>query len=206
MKSEIKKRSDRGIAESAMENEKVKVTDFASQDIISRLEGRGNLLEFIAETDGTPLGEALREYALSDADISARLERLSTPLCDDNEYLNDETCQMIAGTNLALTQSRLESYVLCHFSYFLKYIIKLDQNKPAKFSASDIGTFIHHILEVFVSRAEKAAGAGLRGGPAAGAALYGVDDQSVVCLHVRLHRAGVHAAAVCCGALRHSAP
>ena len=136
--------------------EKVKVTDFASQDIISRLEGRGNLLEFIAETDGTPLGEALREYALSDADISARLERLSTPLCDDNEYLNDETCQMIAGTNLALTQSRLESYVLCHFSYFLKYIIKLDQNKPAKFSASDIGTFIHHILEVFVSRAEKA--------------------------------------------------
>ena len=134
----------------------VKVTDFASQDIISRLEGRGNLLEFIAETDGTPLGTALREYALSDADITSRLDRLSTPLCDDNEYLSDETCQKLTGGNLALTQSRLEAYVLCHFSYFLKYIIKLDENKPAKFSASDIGTFVHHILEAFVSRAEKA--------------------------------------------------
>ncbi len=133
----------------------VKPIDFASQDIVSRLEGRGNLLEFIAETDGTPLGAALREYALFNEDICARLERLSTPLCDDNEHLSDDTCQMIAGGNLALTNSRLEAYVLCHFSYFLKYIIKLDENKPAKFSASDIGTFIHHILEVFVSRVEK---------------------------------------------------
>ncbi len=136
--------------------ESVKVTDFASFDIISRLEGRGNLLEFIAETDGTPLGTALREYALSDANISARLDKLSIPLCDDNEHLSDETCQKIAGGDLALTQSRLEAYVLCHFSYYLKYIIKLDENKTAKFSASDIGTFVHYILEAFVSRVEKA--------------------------------------------------
>ncbi len=133
----------------------VKVTDFAAADIFSRLEGRTNLLEFIAEADGTPLGDALRKYAEADSELSSRLDKLSIPLCDDSERLSEDTCQKISGGNLALTQSRLETYVLCHFSYFLKHIIKLDENKPAKFSASDIGTFVHHILESFVSRAEK---------------------------------------------------
>ncbi len=133
----------------------IAATNFASQDIISRLEGRANLLEFIAEADGTPIGDALREYAEADAEMSSRLEKLTIPLCDDDERLTDDTCKTISGGNLALTQSRLETYVLCHFSYFLKYIIKLDENNPAKFSASDIGTFVHHILEAFVSRAEK---------------------------------------------------
>ena len=54
--------------------------------------------------------------------------------------------------------------------------------------------------------AEKAAYTGLCGGFAAGAALYGMDDEPVVCFHVCIHGAGVYAAAVCSGAFGHPAP
>ncbi|MBQ4543638.1 MAG: PD-(D/E)XK nuclease family protein, partial [Clostridia bacterium] len=49
-------------------------------------------------------------------------------------------------------------FVLCHFSYFCTHILKLDEKKPAKFDASDIGNFIHRILEIFISRAEAMGG------------------------------------------------
>ena len=43
--------------------------------------------------------------------------------------------------------------MLCHFSYFCKYVLKLEDAKPADFDAANIGSFIHHVLELFVSRA-----------------------------------------------------
>ena len=133
----------------------VHAADFASLPMEKRLEGRANLLEFIAECDGTPLGTALREYIAADKELCERAARISMPLCSDDEVLSEDTAKMLFGGDLALTQSRLDTYVLCHFSYFCKYILKLDEMKPARFAASDIGTFVHHILEAFVSRAEE---------------------------------------------------
>lgn len=135
---------------------RVEVTKYSELPIESRLEGKANLLEFIAETDGTPLGAALREYAAYDDELSKRINKLSVPLCDDEAVLCADTCKKLMPGDLALTQSRLDAYVLCHFSYFCKYILKLEDQKPAAFNAADIGTFIHHILENFVSRAEAA--------------------------------------------------
>ncbi len=134
---------------------RAEVIKYAELPVEARLWGRANLLEFIAETDGTPLGAALREYAAADPELSTRIERLSVPLCDDEAELSKKTCEALIPGDLALTQSRLDTYVLCHFSYFCRYILKLEEQKPAVFNAADIGTFIHHILENFVSRAEE---------------------------------------------------
>ena len=133
----------------------VKVARFASEPIERRLEGRGNLLEFAAEADGTPLGSAIMEYLREDETLCERSGRISTPLSNDSEMLTEETVKRIFGGDLALTQSRLDAYVLCHFSYFCKYVLKLNEMKKATFSAADIGTFVHHILEAFVSRAQR---------------------------------------------------
>ncbi len=134
---------------------KLKITRFSSEPIEKRLEGRGNLLEFAAEADGTPLGAAIMEYIKGDEELCARAGRISVPLSNDDEVLTEETAKRLFGGDLALTQSRLDAYVLCHFSYFCKYVLKLDEMKKATFSAADIGTFVHHILEAFVSRAER---------------------------------------------------
>ncbi len=129
---------------------------FSTEPIENRLEGRGNLLEFAAETDGTPLGMAIREYIKEDEQLSGCIGRISAPLCIDDEKLSAETSKKLFGGDLALSHSQLESYVLCHLSYFCKYVLKLDDMEKATFSAADIGTFVHHILEAFVSRAERA--------------------------------------------------
>ena len=140
-------------------NKTVRYADIPLED---RMEGNANLLEFLAEASASDknqvLAEALLEYAKSRDDTRDRLCKLSVPLCDDCSVLDAETAELISGGDLALTQSRLDTYVLCHLSYFCKYILKLEEKKPAKFDASSIGTFIHHILEMFVRRAEEIGG------------------------------------------------
>ncbi len=141
---------------------KVKVINYSELPLTERLEGRSNILEYAAEAsvnkDHASLHAALVDYVKRDEDMKKRLEKLSLPLFESENLLSPETAKKISGGDLALTQSRLDSYVLCHFSYFCKYLLKLEERKPAKFDASDIGTFVHHILEVFVSGAESRGG------------------------------------------------
>ncbi len=133
----------------------VKATDFAKLPIEERLEGRSNIIEYIAECDGTALGLALREYANEDENLKARAARLSVPLSIGEDSVSKETAEKLFAGDLALSQSKLEKYVLCHLSYFCKYVLKLDEQKDAKFSTADVGTFMHHVLEVFVKNAEE---------------------------------------------------
>lgn len=133
----------------------IRSVEYAALPLEERIEGSRNILEFIAEAGETSLGNALREYASSDEELTARLNRLSLPLCDDDEQLDSETAAALFGGNLSLTQSRLESFVLCKFSYFCKYALKLEEKKSAEFNPADIGSFIHHILEKFVRHAEE---------------------------------------------------
>lgn len=111
--------------------------------------------ELAAQTRGTALGDAIFRYCQKDKQLMHKLERLDLPLCEENTKLDEKTASEIFAGDLGLTQSRLDTYVLCHLSYFCKYILKLDEHKPAKFDAANIGSFVHHILEVFVSKAKE---------------------------------------------------
>lgn len=130
----------------------LKVTKYSELPLTERLEGRPKLIEYAAEAAGTQLGEAIDSYLSSDPELSKKLAKLRTPLAESDASLSNETTELIAGGNLALTQSRLDSYVLCKFSYFCKYILKLEESEPLDFDSADIGIFIHHILEMFVSQ------------------------------------------------------
>ncbi|MBE6552328.1 MAG: hypothetical protein E7665_09395 [Ruminococcaceae bacterium] len=48
-----------------------------------------------------------------------------------------------------ISQSRLNTYNLCKYSYFLKYILKAQPAVKTDFGAADIGNFIHTVLERF---------------------------------------------------------
>lgn len=130
---------------------KLKIIKYDSLKLEDRLEGRSKLIEYAAEAMGTPLGNSILDYLKSDEVLSERLKKLQTPLSESTAELSKETAELIAGGDLSLTQSRLDSYVLCKFSYFCKYILKLQDEEPIDFDSADIGNFIHHILEMFVS-------------------------------------------------------
>ena len=53
---------------------------------------------------------------------------------------------------LNLSQSKIESFVRCPFSYWSKYEMKLAPTPVAEIKAPDIGTFLHSVLEHFFRR------------------------------------------------------
>ena len=51
--------------------------------------------------------------------------------------------------NKSLSVSRLEKYAECPFAYFIQYGLKAKERKEYSFTAPDLGTFIHNILDKF---------------------------------------------------------
>ncbi len=110
--------------------------------------------EIMAYEKETPLGRALHDRFASDAErdpaLGRRLQALSQPLVQRRCRLNEETLSMLFGDTVSMTQSRLENYVLCHFSYFCGYVLKLKEQKRATFGGADIGLFVHDVLRKFM--------------------------------------------------------
>ncbi len=69
--------------------------------------------------------------------------------------LSCDAAASIYKGDMALTQTRIESYVRCPFAYYLTYNVRLSENERAQFDARNIGTFIHSILEEFFRGTEK---------------------------------------------------
>ncbi len=57
--------------------------------------------------------------------------------------------------NKTLSVSRLETYARCPFAYFMQYGLKAKERKEYSFTAPDLGTFIHNILDTFSKNMEK---------------------------------------------------
>ena len=53
---------------------------------------------------------------------------------------------------IMMSQSKLNTFYQCRYSYFLKYMLKAKPRPTALIEASDIGSFIHAILERFFRR------------------------------------------------------
>ena len=107
--------------------------NYDKKPLADRLEGRGKLLEYTAEAGDTALGKALRRYLEKSPETREKLVKLDIPLTGAATELDRETAELISGGDLALTQSRLDSYVLCHFSYFCKYVLKLRGREARRF-------------------------------------------------------------------------
>ncbi|MBR6650627.1 MAG: PD-(D/E)XK nuclease family protein [Clostridia bacterium] len=66
------------------------------------------------------------------------------------EFVCAETASRIFGDKMILSQSRLECFKDCPQSYYLKYVLSLDDGEDVKISPSDVGNFVHKILEEFL--------------------------------------------------------
>ena len=92
------------------------------------------------------LTEALRRTGHAEA-----LTMLERRIANDDLHLNEETAAALYSGAMALTQSRLDSYVGCPFRHFCTYTLRLTEEKRAKLDNLNIGTFLHAILERFLS-------------------------------------------------------
>lgn len=56
-----------------------------------------------------------------------------------------------AGGKISLTQTKINTFVLCPFNYSCKFLLKLAPEPKAEIRTPDIGSFMHKVLEKFFS-------------------------------------------------------
>lgn len=61
--------------------------------------------------------------------------------------LSERSVRALYGDRLRLSASRIDKFASCRFSYFMQYGLKAKKREPAGFKPSEIGTFMHYILE-----------------------------------------------------------
>ena len=89
--------------------------------------------------------------ALVDAGFSDKVKISDGKISNENLKLQKSTLDVLYKGDLALTQTRIDTFVDCPFAYYLRYNVKLSENERAEFDARNIGTFVHAILENFLS-------------------------------------------------------
>lgn len=91
--------------------------------------------------DGNALQAALHFYF---PQIDTVCERtVSNTHCQ----ISSEVAGNIFGKKMHFSSSRFETYIECPLNYYCTYVLGLREKKQAEFRASDMGSFIHYILE-----------------------------------------------------------
>ncbi len=104
-------------------------------------------IEALPSLRGTAEGALLSDLLSSDPVAARRLSAAETPVTDDTCRVSARVMEELYKNRLSLSQSRMDSYVNCPFSYFCTYVLGLDRNEPADFSYRDMGSFMHALLE-----------------------------------------------------------
>ena len=83
-------------------------------------------------------------------------ERGNIGFFEENDLVNGEYRytgeKTLFGDYMGLSQSRLESYAMCPFAYFCKYVLSLEELPSSDPSSADIGNFVHSFLEQFIAK------------------------------------------------------
>lgn len=127
----------------------IKYSEINPIDLIEGYEASFDYTQIYKETY---LGQALKRIYSADEVYQKRLTAAELPLSQEEYKLSDDNTQKIFGDDIVMTQSRIDSYVLCKFSYCCKYLLRLAEKRQAIFRGADIGNFIHRILELYLSR------------------------------------------------------
>ncbi len=71
----------------------------------------------------------------------------SIPIHDEECYISSDLAEAIFPKSLRMSQTRFESYLRCPFAYYCEYLLGLSSKESADFSALDVGSLIHAVLE-----------------------------------------------------------
>ena len=93
---------------------------------------------------------ALRDYYESAEGYAEKTRYIGTPLSSHVCRIPEKDARELFPKNISTSYSRLEKYIVCNFSYFCEYELKLKDNSPVKFGAVDVGNFMHKMLELTV--------------------------------------------------------
>ncbi len=141
MKSYVLKDLD-NYSERALEDITVKAPTF--NELINAIK------EFEIRGEINPVYLDLYRYFLDDKEYKNKLEKVVSGLSYTNQVEKverEKIKQLYENKNLSI--SKLERYAQCPFSYFIQYGLKAQERREYSFTAPDLGSFIHNILDIF---------------------------------------------------------
>ncbi|MBQ6702307.1 MAG: exodeoxyribonuclease V subunit gamma [Clostridia bacterium] len=125
---------------------------YAQTPPIEKIQGRDIALKMMSLQRGTSLGEALKGYFADDSVLSDVVSAFESPIEAGDSDIDRDLAEDIYKGDLSTSQSKVDTYIKCSFNYHCKYILGLEEKKTAVFKANDIGTFVHAVFEMFISR------------------------------------------------------
>ncbi len=110
------------------------------------------LREYVNE--GTPLSREMSAaaYYFSRDEVYAPLLEEAirmTKFTNASSKIYPDLIEKAIGNEMKTSITRLETYNKCPFSYFAKYVLKLEPKKTFEVQVSDSGSFLHDFLDIF---------------------------------------------------------
>ncbi len=121
-----------------------------TNDPLALLEGRRAGFELAVLYRNTAFGKALLSYYENSEGYGELLGACTIPITKKRMQLSARLANRLFAKDLTMSQSRIERFALCHFSYYCNDILKLRPIEAANFSAVDTGNFTHAVLERFM--------------------------------------------------------
>ena len=132
-----------------------KTVSFDTVSPIDKIYSKATAFEMLPALRSSNSYPSLYRLLSEDTEYQGRMSILDASVTEASCRLEQGTAALLFGDTLSLTQSQIEKYVSCHFSYYCRYVLKLRDTGRASFDYSNIGTFIHKVLEVFLKETGK---------------------------------------------------
>lgn len=130
-----------------------RVFSYDPRDLLTLTPSARGALPYLDSLGSDELDGALRKALLEHSDTASLVGgENDRPVSDTSCTVSSDTAQKVFGKDLYLSQSRIDKFVNCNFSYYCNYVLKLREEQISRFKANDIGTFIHYVLENLLKR------------------------------------------------------
>ncbi len=102
-------------------------------------------------------GEEYKEVkaALSEVGLSDVVRIAEGNPINDGLTLGEELAAVIYNGDIYISQSRIDKFQSCPFSYHARYVFGLNEDGRSELSANVIGSFIHNVLEGFFTSVKR---------------------------------------------------
>ena len=99
------------------------------------------------ELAGGRQGRALRRYFAEQERWRGALQAMERAAGMTRGRLSPSAVETLYGRSYRMSASRIDKVNSCHFAYFMQYGLRARERIPAGFDASQVGTFLHYVLE-----------------------------------------------------------
>ncbi len=103
--------------------------------------------EWLAGRPEDPFASEAAQALCTLPDWGDRLRRVLSRTENARGALTADGVRKLYGEAISLSASRVETFIQCHYAYFLKYGLRANPRRHEGFSVLDRGNFVHHVLE-----------------------------------------------------------